>query len=94
MGTLYNISDFLRRDERKRKSMDKKRFLSSQEVAHLLGISVRTVCAWAEQYTDSGGKEGLPSYRFGRRALSFDRQEIEAWIQERKNGISNSGTEG
>ena len=84
MARLYDIADFLCREQRRSKSMDNKRFLNAKEVAALLGISVRAVCAWAEQYRDSGGTEGLPSYRFGRRALSFDRAEIERWITGRK----------
>jgi predicted DNA-binding transcriptional regulator AlpA len=64
--------------------MDQRRFLNSKEVAALLRVSVRAVCAWAEEYRDSGGTEGLPAYRFGSRAWSFDQQEIEQWIERRK----------
>jgi predicted DNA-binding transcriptional regulator AlpA len=64
--------------------MDQQRFLNSKQVAALLGISARAVCAGAERYRDSGGQEGIPAYRFGDRAWSFDRQEIERWIESRK----------
>ena len=84
MGLLYNIDDFLCREQRRSKSMENKRFLNVKEVAALLGASPRTVCAWAEQFRDSGGTEGLPHYRFGRRALSFDRTEMEDWIKNKK----------
>jgi excisionase family DNA binding protein len=87
VATIYNISDFLFRDKRGRKPMQEKRFLSSEEVAHRLGVSVRTVVTWAGQYDDSGGSEGLPAYRFGKRAWSFDKEEIERWIAKRKAGL-------
>ena len=86
MQKLYNISDFLFREQRERKPMERIRFLNSKQVAALLGVSVRSVVAWATEYEDSGGTEGLPAYRFGKRAWSFDRQEIERWVAQRKKG--------
>ncbi len=66
-----------------------RRFLNSKEVAALLGVSVRTVSEWASMYQESGGKEGLPSYRFGKRAWAFDHAEIERWI-EAKRGLQQN----
>jgi len=85
---LYNISDFLFRDQRRGKPMENARFLNSKQVADLLGVSVRVVVEWASQYHDSGGAEGIPAYRFGKRAWSFNRQEIERWIERKKAGAA------
>jgi predicted DNA-binding transcriptional regulator AlpA len=73
----------LLREQRRKKAMDH-RFLNAKEVAALLGVSVRTICDWAVQYRNSGGKEGIPAYCFGKRAWSFDRHEIQTWIAKRK----------
>ena len=68
--------------------MQNPRFLNSKQVADLLGVSVRAVVDWAFQYHESGGSEGLPAYRFGKRAWSFSREEIERWIEEKRAGAA------
>jgi len=60
-----------------------KPYLSTEEVAELLGFSVRTVTEWASQWHDSGGLEGVPAFKMGR-SWRFDRQEINAYIARKK----------
>jgi len=72
-------NDFLR---------DKREYLTTEQVARWLGFSTRTITAWAQEYMDSGGTEGLPSMRLGRRAWRFDRTELEKWLQLKKEGSS------
>jgi predicted DNA-binding transcriptional regulator AlpA len=63
-----------------RKSYVTNQYLTTEGVAALLGFAPRTITAWAQQYEDSGGTEGLPAVRFGRRAWRFERSAIELWI--------------
>jgi excisionase family DNA binding protein len=72
---------------------EQRRFLNTKEVAALLGVSVRTVSQWASMYQESAGKEGLPGYRFGKRSWSFDRSEVERWI-EGKRGVRQNVDQG
>jgi excisionase family DNA binding protein len=54
--------------------------LNSTEVAGLLGISVRTVCLWAEC-------SELPAYKVGRRWL-FRQAEIVNWLEQSRSAPS------
>jgi excisionase family DNA binding protein len=58
-------------------------YLNSTEVAALLGISVRTVCLWAEC-------SELPAYKVGRRWL-FRRDSILEWLERSRSGPAESG---
>jgi hypothetical protein len=49
----------------------------------LFGFSVRTITAWASQWQDSGGQEGIPAFKMGR-SWRFDRQQIQAHIEKQK----------
>jgi excisionase family DNA binding protein len=60
-----------------------KPYLSTEEVAHLLGFSVRAITEWASQWHDSGGREGIPSFKIGR-SWRFDRQQILNYIDSKK----------
>lgn len=60
-----------------------KPYLSTEEVADLLGFSVRTITAWASAWHESGGHEGIPSFRTGRSWRS-DRREIQVFIDGKK----------
>lgn len=62
-------------------------YLSTEEVARLLGFSVRTVTLWFNQWHETGGREGLPGFKVGK-SWRAERTEIEAWINKRKVGQS------
>ena len=53
------------------------RYRTTEELATLLRVSPRTVTNWAIAYKDSGGKEGLPAIRIGRRWL-FPEDDVNA----------------
>ena len=57
--------------------------LDTREVAQWLGYSVRTITLWAEQWRDSGGKEGIPGFKIGR-AWRFDTGELQRWLEAPK----------
>jgi excisionase family DNA binding protein len=60
-----------------------KPYLTTADVAQLLGFSVRTITEWAVQWQDSGGKQGLPAFKMGR-SWRFDRQQIQAHVDRLK----------
>jgi excisionase family DNA binding protein len=60
-----------------------KPYLSTEDVADLFGFSVRTITAWAAEWQESGGQQGLPAFKMGR-SWRFDRQEIQAYIDRKK----------
>jgi len=60
----------------------KSKFLTTEEAAALLRQKPRTITSWAMSYQDTGGKEGLPGVKLGRRWL-FDETEIMAYIEKR-----------
>jgi transposase len=58
-------------------------YLSTEEVAQLLGFSVRTVTLWFNKWKETGGLEGAPGFKVGK-CWRADRREIEAWIAQQK----------
>lgn len=64
-------------------SLNKSRYISTEDVARLLGFSVRTITAWAAAWHESGGTEGLPAFKMGR-SWRFDPEEIQALIRRQK----------
>ena len=59
-------------------------YLSSEEVAQLLGFSVRTVTLWFNQWHETGGQQGIPGgFKVGK-SWRAERREIEAWIEKQK----------
>ena len=58
-------------------------YLTSEEVADLLGVSIRTVTLWFNQWCETRGQEGLPGFKVGR-SWRADRQEIDTWIAKQK----------
>ena len=54
-------------------------YLSTEEVAQLLGFSVRTVTLWFNQWHETGGQQGIPGgFKVGK-SWRAERVEIEAW---------------
>jgi excisionase family DNA binding protein len=53
--------------------------MTTREVAEYLGISYNTVLRWASE-----GK--LPSFRLANNALRFRRDEIDAWLEQQRQG--------
>jgi transposase len=60
-----------------------KTYLSTEEVAQLLGFSVRTVTLWFNQWHETGGEQGIPGFKVGK-SWRAERKEIEVWIAEQK----------
>ena len=58
-------------------------YLSTEEVAQLLGFSVRTVTLWFNQWHETGGQQGIPGFKVGK-SWRAERKEIEAWIERQK----------
>jgi len=59
-------------------------YLSTEDVARLLGFSVRTITLWFNQWRDTEGQEGIPGFKVGK-SWRADRQEIETWIAKQKD---------
>jgi excisionase family DNA binding protein len=70
-------------DEGKAVIQTSRAYLSTEEVADLFGFSVRTISAWAVEWRDSGGQQGIPAFKMGR-SWRFDRKEIQAYIDRKK----------
>ena len=65
-------------------------YLSTEEVAQLFGFSVRTITAWAAEWQESGGVQGIPAFKMGR-SWRFDRQQIQAYIDGKKLPLQPTG---
>ena len=63
--------------------LNKKSYLSTEDVAREFGFSVRTITAWAAEWHESGGQQGLPAFKMGR-SWRFERTEIQAYIDGKK----------
>jgi excisionase family DNA binding protein len=63
--------------------VQRKAYLSTEEVAQLLGFSVRTVTLWFNKWHETGGLEGIPGFKVGK-SWRAERKEIEAWIETQK----------
>lgn len=62
------------------------RYLTTEEVAHLLRNSERTVRKLLADWRDSGGQEGIPGgFKVGS-DWRVDRLKLEAWIEEKTQG--------
>jgi transposase len=58
-------------------------YLSTEEVAQLLGFSVRTVTLWFNQWHETGGQQGIPGFKVGK-SWRVERKELNVWIAEQK----------
>ena len=56
-------------------------FLTIIEAAQLLGVSRTTAYELARRYLATGGREGLPVVRLGKRLLRCPRRDFEAWFR-------------
>jgi Helix-turn-helix domain len=81
-SNLYIITDFFSQKGRKKVIQQKKKFLTAEETATLLRQKPRTITAWANMYQETGGGEGLPGIKLGRRWL-FDEAVILEMIEKR-----------
>jgi excisionase family DNA binding protein len=99
MGKLINFpngpsassrSGVARKVRRRGKVLQMKKqseYLTTGQVAEWLGYGTRTTTDWAQRYQDTGGVEGIPGVKFGRRAWRFERTAIEGWIETRFNQV-------
>jgi helix-turn-helix protein len=80
LATVHYITDLpLRYTQRRGKkviSPKPQKFLTTEDVACRLRQSARTITEWACSYVESGGSEGIPGTRIGRRWL-FDEAMID-----------------
>lgn len=60
-----------------------RQYFSTEEVAQLFGFSVRTITAWAAEWLESGGRQGIPAFKMGR-SWRFERQQIQAYVDSKK----------
>ena len=61
--------------------LKKEDLLTTTEVAKYLGVAERTVTEWATQWVETGGKEGIPGFKIGKRQWRFHPDKIEAWLR-------------
>lgn len=67
--------------------------LSTEQVAKWLGFAPRTITHWAQQWVDSGGKEGIPGFKIGR-SWRFEKAKIQQWLTDQKRLFSADGGSG
>lgn len=62
-------------------------FMSTQEVADLVGISAATLRYWRHE----GGKLGPPSFTFGNKMVRYRRSDVMAWVyaEEERTKVGN-----
>jgi transposase len=58
-------------------------YLSTEEVAQMLGFSVRTVTLWFNQWKETGGQAGIPGFKIGK-SWRAERRDLETWIAQQK----------
>ncbi len=58
-----------------------KRFLRIEELSEYMGTPVATLYTWTHQ-------KKIPHLKMGR-SVRFDLREIEAWLKERRVGVSS-----
>jgi hypothetical protein len=58
-------------------------FLKTEEVAQIMGFSVRTVTLWFNKWVETGGQEGIPGFKVGK-CWRADRIAFEAWVEKLK----------
>ena len=78
---------------------NKQRLLSTEEIAEILGVPILTVTEWANKYRDTGGSEGIPGFKLGKRNWSFDPEQVQAWLSSKESlpemlGGRGNGTRG
>lgn len=58
-------------------------YLSTEEVAEMLGFSVRTITLWFNKWHETGGLEGMPGFKVGK-SWRAERKDLEAWLEIQK----------
>ena len=74
-----NETDAVMEDERA--TTLEKRFLRIEELSKYMGTPVATLYTWTHQ-------KKIPHLKMGR-SVRFDLREIEAWLKERRVGVSS-----
>ena len=74
-----NETDAVMEDERA--TTLEKRFLRIEELSEYMGTPVATLYTWTHQ-------KKIPHLKMGR-SVRFDLREIEAWLKERRVGVSS-----
>jgi hypothetical protein len=88
VAKIYSIEGaFLYRDQRKKRKAVAKDYIDSAAVAAMIGLSVRMVSHLAERYEESGGIEGIPSFRPGKRKRSQQQRPSPLHGTQGRNGI-------
>ena len=57
-------------------------FLTTAEVARYLGFSTRTITTLATAWQESGGTEGIPAIKVGKRHWRFDPEQVEDYVRK------------
>ena len=65
------------------RELKRESFLNTEEVAKYLGFATRTITDMANQWIDSGGRDGLPGFKIGKRQWRFDPDKIAEWVHHR-----------
>jgi hypothetical protein len=88
LATVHYITDLPLRDMQRRgkkvSSSKPQQFLTTEEVARRLRQKPRTITEWACSYAESGGSEGIPGTKIGRRWL-FDEAMIDDLLDSKRH---------
>jgi excisionase family DNA binding protein len=78
------------------RELKKDGLLKTDAIAKYLGVSSRTVTEWATLWVETGGRDGLPGFKIGKRQWRFRPEEIEAWLlrQDSVAGVAISAPSG
>jgi len=58
------------------------RFLTAEEVAKFLGVSVATIRSWSSR--KSGYEPKIPHIKIGRNIIRYDRETVIAWMKAKE----------
>ena len=61
--------------------MNKLKLVTAQVIADYLNVKVRTIHKWTQEET-------IPHYRLSPKAIRYDLNEIERWLDANRNGYT------
>lgn len=62
--------------------MPRARLLSTGDIASWLGVSKRTVTLWADNWQQSGGRHGIPAFKYpGTKLWRFNEDDVQRWLK-------------